>query len=283
MIAEYKTIDLYGKPLFTWVSMETPQAGPVPLPAEACCVYIMDGDDQNLVREVDITAKAGQVILSLCGTTVGRMLAKQERGKINTIVVHFHADLLLKVYRDSPPPFWKELESPVVEYIVQTAATELVKKYFEGVTHLFEHLEAVSEAILVLKLQEIILLLLQTENSPQITQIMRSLFSKRTFSFKEVVDAHICSPVTLEDLATLTNCSLSSFKREFKKIYESPPGQYIMDKRTEKVAELLRVSDEAISRIGYQCGFSSAAHLSRTFKAKYGVTPSEYRLNRSVN
>ncbi len=281
MILEHKTIDLWAKPLFTWVTMETPMQQSVPLPSEACFAYIMEGDNHALSVKPEIKAEPGQVILSLCGNTVGRMLASQEKGRVSTVVVHFHAPVLKQAYQHEPPAFWKELETPVVQFIVQTAASELIKRYFESLIYLFQHQEAVSEELLILKLKELIALLMQTDNSPQILQIMRSLFSERTFSFKEVVDAHICTPATVENLAMLTNHSLSSFKREFKRIYDDTPASYIMDKRAEKVAGMLSISDESISHIGYDCGFTSPAHLSRVFKNKYGVTPSEYRLNLS--
>lgn len=281
MIIEHKTIDLWARPLFTWVTMETPMHEAVSLPSEACFAYIMEGDNHSLSVKPEVKAEAGQVILSLCGYTVGRMLSEQEKGRVSTVVVHFHTELLKKAYQNEPPTFWKELETPVVQFIVQMAASELVKRYFESLVYLFEYREAVSEEILILKLKELIALLMQTESSPQILQIMRSLFSERTFSFKEVVDAHICTPATVENLAMMTNHSLSSFKREFKRIYDDTPASYIMDKRAEKVAGLLSVSDDSISHIGYDCGFTSPAHLSRVFKNKYGVTPSEYRLNLS--
>ena len=75
----------------------------------------------------------------------------------------------------------------------------------------------------------------------------------------------------------LTNQSVSSFKRTFKKHYNSTPGAYLMHKRTEKVAQRLAMSDEPVSSIGYDCGFSSPAHLSRAFKQRYGVSPTQYR------
>lgn len=281
MILSHETIELEGQTLFTWVKMKTPNETVVPIPSEACFAYIVDGDNQSLASQPEIKAESGRVILSLCGRTVGRMLAEQEAGEVSSIVVHFSRDILRKVYEDSKPPLWKELEAPVTTYIVQNAATELVKQYFDGLIHLFNNKAAVSDEILKLKLKEIILLLLQTENSKHVTSIMRSLFSERTFTFKEVIDAHICTPASVEDLAALTNNSLSSFKREFKKIYNATPGVYIIDKRIEKVAELLEVSDDSISNIGYECGFQSPAHLSRVFKSKYGLTPSNYRLNLS--
>lgn len=92
------------------------------------------------------------------------------------------------------------------------------------------------------------------------------------------MDAHLYSSITLTELASLTHHSLSSFKREFKKIYADTPGNYIIRKRVEKVAELLQVSDETISNIAYDCGFKSVAHFSRVFKLQNGVSPSQYRL-----
>ena len=47
--------------------------------------------------------------------------------------------------------------------------------------------------------------------------------------------------------------------------------------RTEKVAQLLRMTSDPVSTIGYDCGFTSPAHLSRAFKQRFGVSPSAYR------
>ena len=199
-------------------------------------------------------------------------------GVCRSIIVHFDKSILLKIYDNSRPPFWIELDEPVSQLVVQMAASELIEKYFEGVVHLFNNKAAVSDDILILKLKELILLLLQTKNSPNVINIMNGLFSQRTFSFKEVVRAHISEPISLETMAHLTNNSLSSFKREFKRIFRTTPGAYIIDKRAEKVANLLIVSDESIAAIGYECGFTSPTHLTKVFKSKYGETPSSYRM-----
>lgn len=279
MSPQHRTISLFGQPIFTWITMKTPSQGAIQLPSEACFAYILDGDSQCLLHEEDIKAIPGKVILSLCGYTMSNMISKYEaeEGVVSTIVVHFQRDILKRIYENEKPPGWKELDAPVTKYIVQDAATELVKQYFHGIAHMFDNSQAANEDILILKLKEIILLLLQTKSSNQVLQIMKSLFSERTFSFKEIIEAHVCEPVSVETLAALTNCSVTSFKKEFKKIYNTTPGAYITEKRTEKVARLLSYSEESISNIGYQCGFTSPAHLSRVFKSKYGVPPSEYR------
>ena len=283
MILQHQTIDYLGLPLFSWISLRTPNKGPVPLPAEACVAFITEGDGHQLFVQESISARSGQVIVSACGRTVGQMIAEQEEGQVSTIVAHLQQAQLREIYRESKPQLWQELERPVTRYIVQTSASQLLVRYFEGINHLFAYQAAVSEELLALKIRELILLLLRTESAEEVRILARSLFSERVFSFREIVEAHICSPICLEMLASLTNRSLSAFKREFKRVYQQPPATYIMDRRLEKVAEHLLTSDESITNIGDECGFRSIAHLSRAFKAKYGQSPSQYRLAVSVN
>ncbi|MBL4624651.1 MAG: hypothetical protein JKY42_05880, partial [Flavobacteriales bacterium] len=155
MLTNHKIIELFDKPLFTWVTIETPLEEAIPLPSEACFAYITDGDGQVLSKKQELKAETGHTILSLCGITVGKMLSDQEKGKFNSMIIHFHKDQLRKIYEDSKPPLWKELEAPLTKFIVQKAATTLVKQYILGIKHLFENKEAITEEILFLKIKEI--------------------------------------------------------------------------------------------------------------------------------
>lgn len=282
MIKEQHQILLLETPLFSKVLIETPLSTTLQLPADACYTYILQGDEQVFSKEKNITATSGKVILSLCGLTMGKMLSDLPKGSIYSIIVHFNPALLKFVFEGEKPPIWKELEKPVTEYVVQSAANSLVSHYFNSIIHLFENEKAVTDQILKLKLKELILLLLQTDNAENIKQIIKSLFSDRTFTFKELIDAYIFKPVSIENLAMLTNCSLSTFKRKFKTIYGSTPSRYIMSQRLEKVAQLLKFSDENIGSIGYECGFQNQEHLSRAFKKKYKKSPSQYRMDYSI-
>jgi AraC family transcriptional regulator, exoenzyme S synthesis regulatory protein ExsA len=278
MILEHKSIHLFGKPLFTLIEFKTPLSQELPISSDACFTYFVSGDKQELSAVHNISATSEHYVLSLCGTTLGTMLTNQT-GHIKSIIVHFTPDILKKIYLDEKPPFWTELDKPVTKYIVQMAASNLLRHCVEGIVKLFDNTAAASELIVQLKLKEIILLLLQTDDNPHVSQIIRSLFSERTFTFRETVEAHIFTPATVENLAKLTNMSLSSFKREFARIFKQTPANYITERRVERVAHLLKISDNSISEIGYDCGFTSPGHLSKVFKSKLKKTPSQYRLD----
>lgn len=283
MIKQQENISLLNHPLFTIINMDTPSEDSLNLPSEACIAYIIEGNGQEFSGTEHISAKSEHTILSLCGLTLGNMLSDLPKGSIHTVLVHFNREVLNKVFEGEKPELWEELQTPVTRYVVQTAASELLRHYFNSVILLFENRAALTERILKLKLKEIILLLLQTDNSEYVRKIIKSLFSERKFTFKELVEAHIENTGSLKNLALLTNCSVSTFKRKFHECFQTTPAKYRLELKLKKVAGFLKTSDHPISSIGYECGFETPEHLSRAFKKQYGVSPSQYRLNFSVS
>lgn len=137
----------------------------------------------------------------------------------------------------------------------------------------------VSDDILILKLKEIIILLSQTKNAGAIQLILSQLFSPTTYSFKQIIEAHLFSPISITELSDYCNLSLSSFKREFAKLYNDTPANYIKNKRLEKAAELLQVSNKRVTDIAFDCGFNDLANFTKSFHDKYQLTPTNYRLD----
>ena len=110
---------------------------------------------------------------------------------------------------------------------------------------------------------------------------LNNLFNPTTVVFKDVIEAHLYSALSVEDLASLTNNSLTSFKRKFYEIYATSPAHYVKNKRLDRAANLLKITDQSISDISFKCAFSDLAHFSNSFKLKYNLTPSDYRLDQN--
>lgn len=280
MSNNFKQIQLFEKPLFTWYELLTPIEGGFDLPAESCFAYILEGDEQDLTKSGFLATK-GTVILSLCGKTVGRSLSTIGPGKLSAIVVHFNREVLQKVFDGQKPKFWKELNHPLKKDTSQEDATALVRAYFSCIATFFEHKNVLSEEILVVKLKEIILLLLQTEESSNLNIIIRSLFSDKTFSFREVIDSNMYEPLDLQRLAAMTNTSMASFKRKFNKMYDNTPAKYITQKKLEMAQRILTFSQSSIKEVCYESGFTNPSSFTRMFKDQYGCSPTEFRKNLS--
>ncbi|GLR19912.1 helix-turn-helix domain-containing protein [Portibacter lacus] len=280
MPSKFKQILLFEKPLFTWYELLSPIERGFDIPAESCFAYIIEGDEQDLTKSGFLATK-GTVILSLCGKTVGRSLSTIESGKLSAIIVHFNREVLQKVFDGQKPIFWKELDHPLRKDTFQEDATALVKGYFSYIAKFFSYKNVLSEEILVLKLKEIILLLLQTDESSNLNIIIRGLFSDKQFSFREVIDSNLYEPLDLQRLAAMTNNSMASFKRNFNKMYDSTPAKYITQKKLKRAQIILATSQSSIKEICYECGFTNPSSFSRMFKEQNACSPTAFRKNLS--
>jgi transcriptional regulator GlxA family with amidase domain len=84
--------------------------------------------------------------------------------------------------------------------------------------------------------------------------------------------------LTLAEYAKLSCKSVPTFKREFKKLFKDSPAKWVLKKRLKLAAELLINTELHVGEITYETGFENQTHFSRTFKEKYGITPSLYRM-----
>jgi len=95
---------------------------------------------------------------------------------------------------------------------------------------------------------------------------------------RQAVTSHIDSNVTVEELAFLCNMSLSSFKRRFARIYGNSPNRWLLEKRMERAARMLRQDNRKASEIYYELGYENLSSFIQSFKQIYGKTPKQYQL-----
>ncbi|MGO4906287.1 helix-turn-helix transcriptional regulator [Flavobacterium sp. W20_MBD1_R3] len=280
MITERKQYELFGYVIFEKVKIETPFKIPNPVPNEACFLYMLEGQIDYQIQQQSISVPVNEAVLLKCGSYFSQMKSN-ELSKNNQIVfVHFHPEILKKIYETDLPKIFQQPKLANQNIDITPINTDfLIQKYIESLLFYFDNQILINEDLLIIKLKEIILLLCQTKNAPVIQQILSQLFSPTSFTFKQVIENNFYQHITIDQLAQLTNLSLSSFKREFKKNYDDSPANYIRNKKLEKAAELLLISDERITDIAFDCGFNDLANFSTLFHEKHNQTPSNYRLD----
>ncbi len=276
---DYKTIQLFDHVLFTKLKLSEPMHVAAPMPEnESCFTYIFEGENVLFSENSASFAVENQTILAKCGNYFSRIIPKTNNGLFYSITVHFHKRVLEKIYANNPPAFLTDTSQRDPKNAIKIASNAIIKDYFESVQTFFDHATGLSEEMLIHKLKEIILLLSNIDENA-VKEIMGALFQKRNFDFKEVIETHICSEISINELAQLTNRSLSTFKRDFQALYNETPNNYIIRKRLERTATMFKISDEPISQIAFDSGFKSLSHFNRIFKAKYKMTPTAFRKN----
>ena len=101
--------------------------------------------------------------------------------------------------------------------------------------------------------------------------------SRRVRKIKDYVAAHYQEEIRLEDMASIVGMAPSAFSRFFKQHTGRKPIDYLIDIRLGNAARMLVDTTTGISEICYACGFNNLSNFNRTFKARRGYTPRDFR------
>ena len=278
MVIDYRKMELYGKSFIQKVVLKPPFDFAFPVAEQACFLYMHQGEMQYEFDEEHVKITVNYSLLLNCIHSGKQIHNTGSNSQGEIVIVTFHPDILKKVYEKELPALLQKPRSSISNLSSERINNDfLIQKYIEGLLFYFENPTLVNDDILILKLKEIILLLSQTQNAEAIQVILSQLFSPATYTFKQIIEAHLFSQISMEELARKTSLSLSSFKREFAKLYNDSPANYIKSQRLERAAELLLASDNRITDIAYECGFNDLANFTKSFHEKYKVTPTNYR------
>ncbi|HEC41493.1 MAG TPA: hybrid sensor histidine kinase/response regulator [Bacteroides sp.] len=81
----------------------------------------------------------------------------------------------------------------------------------------------------------------------------------------------------IEEFASVLNLSRSSFHRKLKAAINLGPSEFVRDIRLKKAVELIKKGDLNMDEVGFLVGFNSQSYFIRSFKAKYGKTPTAFK------
>ncbi|MNQ50831.1 Exoenzyme S synthesis regulatory protein ExsA [compost metagenome] len=275
MILNREHFDINKKCVVEKILIRTPFKYAAIFQNEACFLYIKDGQSVLKSPTEKLNIYGSESVLLQCGTYFADLIQKSKNQKCEIFAVHLQPEILKELYKDEIPSFIKaKNKKPFAQKIEKQG---IITHFIESLDFYFQNPALVSEDLLKLKLKELILLLLQTESATNVISLFSHLFSPRQASFKEIIQAHLFSNISVSELATLSGRSLSAFKRDFEKHFNNTPANYLKEQKLARAVELLRSTGFSISEICYEVGFSDTSHFTKSFKQKHHLTPSEYR------
>jgi AraC-like DNA-binding protein len=94
---------------------------------------------------------------------------------------------------------------------------------------------------------------------------------------KDLADRRYAESLAVADLARAAHLSPAHFSREFRRAFGESPHQYLLTRRLERAAALLRTTDWSVARICLAVGLTSVGSFTTSFRRMFGVTPTGYR------
>src|SRR5690242_3864710 len=94
---------------------------------------------------------------------------------------------------------------------------------------------------------------------------------------KDLADARYFEPLGVEDLARVAGLSRAHFSREFRRAFGESPHAYLLTRRLERAAALLRTTDRSVADVCFSVGLQSVGSFTSSFTRTFGVSPTAYR------
>jgi AraC-like DNA-binding protein len=94
---------------------------------------------------------------------------------------------------------------------------------------------------------------------------------------KDLADARYFDPIGVEDMARAAGLSRAHFSREFRKAFGESPRAYLLTRRLERAAALLRTTDRSIADVCLSVGLQSLGSFTTSFTRTFGTSPAAYR------
>ena len=88
---------------------------------------------------------------------------------------------------------------------------------------------------------------------------------------------HYQESLTVADLAQAAGLSQAHFSRTFRRAFGESPHSYLLTRRLERAAALLRNTDKSVADICVAVGLTSIGSFTTSFKRMFGTSPTAYR------
>jgi transcriptional regulator GlxA family with amidase domain len=94
---------------------------------------------------------------------------------------------------------------------------------------------------------------------------------------KDLADARYSEPLGVDDLAHRAGLSRAHFSRAFRRAFGESPHAYLLTRRLERAATLLRTTDRSVAEVCFAVGLQSVGSFTTSFTRTYGLSPTAYR------
>jgi AraC family transcriptional regulator, exoenzyme S synthesis regulatory protein ExsA len=241
--------------------------------------FLLEGEKTVHFAGTQVTVKPHQFIMLAAGNCLMSEKVATENAAYHSILFFFDSKVLTDFFdrhaaligqppkQTNPPPFLLlEKDAFLVNF------TRSLDYMLSGDKPVHHDLQRV-------KLEELFLYL-AIEYPGQLREIRNMSYEANDdLIVRQAVTSHLESNITVEELAFLCNMSLSSFKRRFASIYDNSPNRWLLEKRMERAAKMLRQDNRKASEIYYELGYENLSSFIQSFKQIYGVTPKQYQLS----
>ncbi|VAW70145.1 hypothetical protein MNBD_GAMMA10-2599 [hydrothermal vent metagenome] len=152
-----------------------------------------------------------------------------------------------------------------------------INKYIHSLLDIYLNANNSSELLDVKLLELLALIKLHEGGGVFLSSFYAHSLPDEKRDIREFMKSNYLKNLKVGDYALLTGRSKSTFIREFKKLYNATPNQWLIEQRLEKAHHILMSSNMSVTDTAFEVGYENVSHFITAYKKKFKATPKQSR------
>lgn len=169
------------------------------------------------------------------------------------------------------------LPEPNKEMFESFVTDEHIRNCYKSFLPYFRNDKPLPHSLLENKFKELLFNIFSHPKNKHILAYILKIVDRYETPIWEIMEENYMYDLKIKDFAKLANRSISTFRRDFKKHYNTTPGKWLTNRRLNRAKAIIESTDKSISQVAFDCGFNNASHFSRVFKEKFDLSPSVFQ------
>ncbi len=241
------------------------------LAPEHVLAYRITGTSRTFIGDDVYESKPGSIALVRRNTLLKMVKYPEADGRpFQSIAVYFDQATLKRIATAEDI----SMDRPYTgDPAVDLSSNIFLKGYFESLLPFFKSGVSLTARLAELKTREAIMLLL--EHNIRIKDMLFDFSEPFKMELGDFMNRNYTFHIPLADFARLSGRSLTTFKRDFRKLFGDSPERWIRQKRLERARFLIAHQHQPPASVYLDVGFDSLSHFSTAFKKHFGYNPTD--------
>ena len=245
----------------------------------ACNAFslVISGIKTMLFAEKAVNIKDTEIHLLSSGNCIASVSISKQK-TFESILIFFTNQVLSDFYLTYAAKLNNTKKENPNSYL-EFEKDEFINNYIQSLLLTLNKNRHFSESMKRIKLHELFLYLLENYPDKFLSFEQSASISDRELQIRKIVEANKDNNLTIDELSFLCNMSPSTFKRQFKKVYNTSPSIWLNEQRMVLASKMLNERKEKPSEVWHKLGFETHTGFTKSFKKFYGCTPKDFKLN----
>ncbi len=192
------------------------------------------------------------------------------------IVIFFRPERLKEFYAENHPQYTKANNYQVKTY----RKHPMLESFFASLVPYFDLESGLPEKIISVKIEEAITILRALD--PNIDNVLADFSQLEKINIVEFMERNYMFNMNIEKFGHMTGRSLTTFKRDFKKAFNTTPQKWLIEKRLVLAHQQLAKKGRKPIDVYLETGFENLSHFSFAFKKHFGYPPTTLSVKKEV-